>query len=118
MKKLSDYKDEEAIELWADLFEPFSAILADQTIKKIIADNLPMIDLTKGILKNKPKEVVQILKVIDNDEVTGANAFMRLMSLLTDLMNSSEGRDFFVSAAQETAEHSGSVMENTEDKEI
>ena len=39
MKKLSDYKGDEAIELWADLLEPMTEILGDKDIAKILQDN-------------------------------------------------------------------------------
>lgn len=118
MKKLSDYKGEEAIELWADLFEPFTLILADPEIHKIIGDKKPMLEIAKVIFKKRPKEVVEVLKIIDGEEVNGANAFMRLMNLLMDMLNSVEGRAFFESAAQGTAESSGNVTEITEEKQI
>ena len=42
MKTLSDYKDEEAIELWADLIDPLTAIFSDKEFMQGLKGKPPL----------------------------------------------------------------------------
>ena len=116
MKKLSDYQGEEAIELWADLLEPCMAIFTEPAVKEAYGKK-PMLEVAKIILKTKAKEATEMLTRIDDTPLNGANAFLRLSTVLTDMMTDDSARSFFGFAAQETPEqeHSGSATENTKD---
>lgn len=119
MKTLSDYKGDEAIELWADLIDPIGAILANDNLRKIVQSGKPKILIAKEILKGNKKEAVEILERIDPEPIDALNIVVRLMSLLTEIGNNDEVKSFFGFAEQvQTAdEFSGSVTENTEDGE-
>lgn len=108
MKKLSDYKDEEAIELWADLIEPMSTIFADGKVRELYGSNITKIEMAKMILKLHPKESIDILKSIDPTPVDGLNIIFRLIALLTDLGRSNEFESFFGFAEQEQTESESS----------
>ena len=96
MKKLSDYKGDEAIELWGDLIPPITAILSDSDIKEASADKDRTIASLAGvILKKHPKEVKDIMLRIDNTELNGLNIAVRFIGLLTELQNSEEFGSFF-----------------------
>ncbi len=119
MKKLSDYQGEEAIELWADLLEPLSAIIADKRIAGVLKKGNPTVLIAKQILKDHKKEAAEILLRIDPEPITGLNILTRLIGILNEMMESEEVRDFFTSPGQTTAkESSGSATENIADAEM
>ena len=118
MKKLSDYKGDEAIELWADLLEPLTVILGDKELLAQVKDKAPLI-IAKEILKSHKQEAVEILVRIDPEPLDGMNILIRMMLLLADIGNNKEIMSFFGSAPQAMSESEsfGSAMESTEDGE-
>lgn len=115
MKRLSDYKDEDAIELWADLLEPVAKILADRQIIMMYRGGKTKAELAKYILKTHKTEAVEILVRIDSTPINALNVAARLMALLADVGNNKELMSFFDSAGQEMMDKgsSGSATENT-----
>ena len=119
MKKLSDYKDEEAIELWANLIEPIGEIISDKEIANIANSNRSKIVLAKEILKRHKKEAKEILLTLDDTPLNALNIVLRLVSLINELNEYEEIADFFVLQGQtKTDNSSGSATENTEEEEI
>ena len=119
MKRLTDYKDEDAIELWADLLDPFVEIIGDKTITDMMRGGAAPIDVAKAILKDHRKDACQILLRIDDTPLDGLNILVRLVTILLDIENSKELQGFFGSAEQvKTGSGSfGSHTANTEDAE-
>lgn len=119
MKKLSDYKGDEAIELWADLLEPLNAILGDDTVRTTIQSGKSKMMIAKDILKTHKKEAVDILLRIDPEPINGLNIILRLVALIADIGQNDEIKSFFGYAGQEQteSESSGFVMVNTEAEE-
>ena len=113
MKKLADYKNEEAIDLWADLLDPISIIVSDGEIKKSITDKKPPVVIAKEILKAHKKEATEILLRIDPEPLNALNIVIRLADILMEL-NNSELQGFFGSAAQTGSASFGSATANTE----
>lgn len=115
MKKLSDYKGDEAIDLWADLLEPMSNILSDDDVRKVIASKASKMMIAKEILKSHKKEAVEIMLRIDPAPIDGLNIILRLISILSDIGHNDEIKSFFGYAEQEKEEKkpSISVMEST-----
>lgn len=116
MKKLSDYKGEDAIEIWADLLTPLGAIINDEKIAKAVTSGENRILIAKQILESHKKEATEILLRIDNTELNGLNILIRLANILQELGESEELKSFFGYAEQVTMgnEYSGSATENTE----
>ena len=119
MKKLSDYKGDEAIELWADLLEPLTVILSDDNVREAIQSGKPRAVIAKEILKSHSKDATEILLRIDPEPIDGLNIVLRLVALLADVGQNDEIKTFFGFAEQAKTElePSGSVTENTEVKE-
>lgn len=115
MKKFSDYKGDEAIELWADLLEPLNSILNDEDTRKAIAEGKSKLVIAKAILKNSKKEAVEIMLRIDPEPIDGLNIILRLISLLADIGSNEEIRSFFgfAEAVKMESESSGSATEST-----
>lgn len=116
MKKLSDYKGDEAIDLWADLLDPLTDILGDKSVAEIVRSGRPKMTIAKEILKNHKSDAVKILLRIDDTPINGLNIVFRLVAVLSEIGESEEVKAFFGYAEQaKTAkEFSGSVTENTE----
>ena len=119
MKKLSDYKGDEAIELWADLLDPLTNILGDQKIQSVIQSGKPKLIVAKEILKKHKKDAMQILLRIDPEPINGLNIVIRLVTVIADIGESEEIKTFFGYAEQEQTdnESGGSVTESTEVEE-
>lgn len=92
--KLSEYKNEDAIEVIADIIEPLSAIFTDDEIKK---EKNRMKAISKALKKYK-KEVIQILARIDGVPVEKyeCNALTLPIKVL-EVMNDKEIQDFLES---------------------
>lgn len=71
-RKLSDYKGEDAIEVLADIIEPFAIIMADSDIQKMAKEaadkkkSVQPISYIKVALKNHKHEVLEILARIQD----------------------------------------------------
>lgn len=117
MKKLSDYKDEEAIDLWADLLEPMLKIFKNPDVLKVIKLKKSPMEIARTILKDCKKEATEILLRIDPEPLNGLNIVLRLMNVLTEIGQSEEFAPFFDFAeqAKTTNVSSISATENTED---
>ncbi|MBR4760299.1 MAG: hypothetical protein IK078_09165 [Lachnospiraceae bacterium] len=115
MKKLSDYKGEDAIELWADLLEPLTNILGDPKIAAVVQSGQPKMMIAKAIMSEHKAEAEEILLRIDPEPLDGLNIIVRLVSVIVEIGQREEIRGFFGYAAQEKTESasSGSATVNT-----
>jgi hypothetical protein len=92
--KLSDYKNEDAVEVIADIIEPLSVIFTDEEIKN---EKNRMKAIAKALKKYK-KEVIQILARIDGVSVDKyeCNALTLPIKVL-EVMNEKEVQGFLES---------------------
>ena len=116
MKRLDDYKGDEAIELWADLLDPISNILADPEVRKVIQSGKSAIKIAQTILKKHKIDATDILLRIDDSPITGMNVILRVVNLLEEFSENEEIKSFFGFAelTKQTNELPISAMENTE----
>ena len=119
MKKLADYKDEEAIELWCDLIEPMTNILGDPKTAKVMRSKKPPLIVAKTILVAHKDDAIAIMLRIDPTPIDGINILTRLVSVVLEFMNNPDLKDFFGSAGQAKmeSESSGNAMVIIEDGE-
>ena len=112
--KLSEIQGEQAISALADLIDPMVRIFKDKEILKD-AQEERYLDMVKKIFKRKPKDVIEVLAVLDlQDPETYKVTFLTLPSKILEMVNDKELMSLFSSAAQmveKTA--SGSAPENT-----
>lgn len=116
MRKLSDYKGEEAIDLWADLLTPIVKITGDPKVAKVFRAKKPVIEKAKTILKTHKSEAAEILTRIDPTPLDGINIVIRLVDMLVEIESQEELKGFF-SPSPESQTSFGSVMENIEASE-
>ena len=117
MKKLSEYKGDDALDLLADLLEPASEIIGDPEVKEMFQSKEPMLKTVKIIIKNHKKAVTEILAYLDGeDPETYEPGFLTLPIKLLEILNDRELLSVFLLQAQNSGEDiSGSVMENIEE---
>lgn len=119
MKRLSDYKNEEAIELWANLLDPIIHIFQDKEMQAAIKNGKSPLEKAKTVLLTHKSDAVAIILAIDPTPITGLNLVVRLVDVLMEIENSEEFGSFFGSPhpGMKEEESSGSAMENTEEEE-
>ena len=117
--KLSDYKDEEALDLLVELIEPAADIFSDKEIAELIRNNGKPMAAVKLAIKNHKKSVIQILATLEGVPVEEyhCNIFTLPIALL-NLLNDKDLMNFFSSQGQMTdVNSSGSATETTEASE-
>ena len=120
MRKVTDIKGEEALDVLADIIDPAVEIMVDPEIRKLSHENNKMA-IIKAILKDHKKSIIEILATMEGMSV---DEFMTKLNILTlpykvlSLFNDKELISFFIYAGS-----MGDVLssfesaENTEDQE-
>lgn len=122
MKKLSDFKDEQALDLLADVFEPAVKIVVDEEFIKAV-DKGNRLEAVKIAIKNHKSEVMEILAAMEGVPVEEfhCNIFtlpMRLGEVIGEIMREPELMAFFTQQGEKKSKTtSGSVTESTEENE-
>lgn len=87
MIKLSEYKNEKAVELLADLLDPICKIAANPGNQK--AKGKSKIHFAQAMMKNNAREIVDILAILSGEnpekyECTAADILVGVLELLND----------------------------------
>lgn len=98
--KISDFKNEEALDLLADILEPASEIIADEEVKKAYKNKENKLTLAKIIIKNHKSAIIEILARLDGKAVEEytCNVFTLPIKLI-EMLNDEELVTFFNSSA-------------------
>ena len=115
MKQLSDFKNEEALDLLVDLIDPAADIFSDKKIVDIIRGEGSKIEAVKVAIKEHKAAVMQIMAALDGVPVEeySCNVFTLPIKLL-EILNDKELISFFTSQVQMMEEtSSGPVTEST-----
>ena len=119
--KISEFKNEDAIDLLADLIEPTANILADNEIQAAFKAETNKLTIAKKCLKLHKKDVLEILAIVNGQtpEEYTCNPISILVDLLA-ILNDKELVDFFVE--QQAMMNTGGAplfaVVNTEDAEL
>ena len=116
MKKLSEYKNEEALDLLADIIEPVSYILADtEFVDKLQKNRMSAI---QHVIKEHKKDVLAILARLEDVPVEEYECtIFTLPVILINMLNDPDLLDFFKSQGLKIEEESsGSATENIEEE--
>ena len=109
--------NEESLDLFADLLEPVSAILADKEIADIRKKGGNTVAMVSKAIKNHKAEIIQILSLIDG--IPTKEYKVNIISLpikVLNLLNMPEMQELFTTQGQKSAvAYSGSATESTED---
>ena len=117
--RLSDYENEEAVEVLADMIEPAATIMADPKVAEMFNSGKPKILLVKYALKEYKKSVVELIAALHRQKPKEFRFTMiSLVKDLLDILNDPELQSVFTLQGQETeGEHSGAVTETTTEKD-
>ena len=116
MKKLSDFKDEQAIVVVAQLLEPIMTILTNPENRKF-KDEQSGFKMFSGFLANSPQAMMQVFAILsekdpENYHCDAIEVTQNLMTLVSD----SRLFELFTSQGQTgDATSSGSASENIEE---
>lgn len=113
--KLSEYQNEEALDLLCDIIEPTARILGDKEMLMATKRKCTKIEAVKIAVKNHESDVIEILARLDGipKEEYKCNIITITMKLL-EILNDKELTDFFTSQAQMVdSMSSGNVTEIT-----
>ena len=118
MKKLSEYKDEEALEVLADILEPTINIFGNEEIAKYFRGGVKL-KAVQIALKKQKKDVLALMAALERVPVEEYHCnLLTLPRILLEIFNDPELESFFMQQSEEknSETSSGSVMENTEDE--
>lgn len=114
--KLSEFKDDEALELLANIIVPLTSIFSDKEVVSAQGNKAKMVSVA---IKNHKAEVMEIMARLDCVEPSEyhINALSLPMKVL-EIINDKDLLSFFSAQSQNIlSEYSGSVMESTEEEE-
>lgn len=116
MRRLSDFRGEEALDVLADLIEPASEFMTDKELVLLLRDRSTILTGAKLILKKHPKAILRIMaRLEETDPETYNPSLIALPKLVVELFNDPELIDLFTSQGQTEAQtNSGSAMGNIE----
>lgn len=115
--KLSDIKDEKALDLLADIIEPAIEIMSDNEIRNAYEDKSSIPKIVKILIKKHKKSIIEILAVLDGVPVEEYHInVLTLPTKLIEILSDDVLMDFFSSQAQTTLEQRfSSATESTEE---
>lgn len=118
--KLSQIKNEDALEVLAEIMEPVAEIVKDKKFEQLMKDpNTPNIDRVKYILKVHKTSIVKIIAAMH--QVPVEEYEFNIISLTKDVLEMMDDDDLlglFTSQSQEAyATNSGSATENIEESD-
>lgn len=117
--KLSEFENEQALDILADIIDPISVIMIDKEFVELARSGKPKIILAKVAIKQHKKEIIEIIAAMHGE--TPETYRFNLVTLTKDLFNFFNDPDLqmvFQSQGQTMQnESSGSATENTGDEE-
>lgn len=116
MKKLSEFRGAEALDVLADLIEPATEFMSDKEVVLLLRDRSTILSGASLILKKHPKAILRIMARLEGaDPETYNPSLVALPKMLVELFNDPELIDLFTSQGQSEAQtNSGSATENIE----
>lgn len=96
--KLSEIKNEAALDILADILEPACSILADPEVKEAFTESKQPLTICKTIIKGHKKEIIEILARLDGAEPSSYEiSIITLPARIIELLNDETLIDFFTS---------------------
>ena len=119
MKRLSDYRNEEALDLLVEIMEPAAELMSDKDTINLLYSKAAG-DRMKGVkqmIAEHKGAVINILAALDGVPVDQYECgFFTLPTRLLEILNDKELLGFFMDQQMPNTEKpSSSAMENTED---
>ena len=123
MKRLSDFQDEQALDLLAEVIEPAVSIMSDKNFLSALDSDNRLTAVRIALIDHK-HAVMKILAAMDGVPVSEYHCNMfalpiRLAEIITEVIEEPELMAFFTSSSKKTRETtSGSATENTKESVV
>ena len=115
--RLSDFENEDALDLLADIIEPASEIMSDQKVVQAFKSGKPTMFAVAEILRNHKRSVIEIIAAMhkeDPDKVKFNT--VTLTNDVLEILNDPQIEQVFSSQSQTSEKaSSGSATANTEE---
>lgn len=124
MKRISEFKDDEAMDVLAEILEPAVNIAKNKKFVNAFRgtkDEKPnRIEAVKILLNENREDIVKIMAILNETPVEDFHYnLLTLPSMILQVMNDKEMLSFFSTQGEtDSATSSGSVMENTEVEDV
>lgn len=117
--KLTEVKNDDALDMLADILEPCGEIFSDKVLSAMYSNGENPIKMISYAIKNHKKEVIEIMATLEGTPIEEYECnFLSLPVKIMEIMNDMELLNFFGSQGQKKEKESfGSVTENTKAKE-
>ena len=123
MKKISEFKDDEAMDVLVEILEPSANLISNERFKQAIRGDKEKkikpnkLEAVKIAITENRKDVVKIMAVLNETPVEEFHyTLLTLPTMVLQLFNDKDLIDFFQYRGEmDLATHSGSVMETTEE---
>lgn len=114
--KISEYRNEDALDLLADIIDPVSEIITDPAIQQMVKAN-NRIKIVSYVLKKHKEPILKVLARIEGVSVSEYDAsIMKMTRDLLEILNDKELANFFYSQGQTMGSApSGSATETTKE---
>lgn len=115
--RLSDFENEDALDLLADIIEPASEIMSDPKITELYRSGKPTLFMVAEILRHHKKSAIEIIAAMHKEDPSKVrfNA-ITLANDVLEILNDPQIQTVFSSQSQIMEDtSSGSAMANTED---
>lgn len=115
MKRISDIKGEDALDVLADMLEPAAEIMTDRNIVELARTEKKLLAI-KAAIKDHKKAVLQVLAILDGENPETYNPpLMTLPLKLLEVLNDPDVQMVFSPQGQNLeGSASGSATESTE----
>ena len=117
MKKLSEYKDGEALDIIADILEPIVMMTKNEKFMAAVNNKeIARVEKVRVALKECKPEITQILAVLNGLPVSEYHySVASIMADIATLLSDTDFISFFEQQSQKTSDTTfGSATENTE----
>lgn len=126
MKKLTEFKDEQALDVLSEILDSAISLMADKELQRALVGDKERnivpnrVEAIKVCLRDHKPEIVKIMAVLNETPVEEFHYnILTLPKMILQIFNDKELIDFFKSQGTETSETStGPAMENIEETEI
>lgn len=125
MKKLSEFKDDEAMDVLVEILEPATNLIKNAKFKLAIRGDKEKkikpnrMEAIKIAITDNRKDIVKIMAVLNETPVEDFHySLLTLPQMVMELFNDKELIDFFQYRGETVSQTpSGSAMENTEESQ-
>lgn len=114
--KISEFRNEDALDLLADILDPTAKIFADRELANAVKGRANRIKCAKIAIKNHKSEIIEILARLDGEDPNTYDCgAVKILAKVIEILNDKELADFFTSQGQMMAQGSSTpATENIE----